>query len=345
MTEEPQTGAPEETGGTEQASEQRVERFVAFPKLRQGILETGEGSLLEHTKSLVEDHAKASVDSIDIGDGDRAIIQRNPDGGVSILDSADFDSWREKPLFLHGSPRITDLGSLIDYTNRFKDSDSVVFANDDRSSPSIAAVMDYHIAGEGPDHSDRARHGRHTATFPVPLSDEWKAWHQYNGQQLAMANFARFLEDHIVDVMPQGMVELNDEQKRFVTTLGGMQKLAEPAKLMELASGLQVFTEGEVQQAQRLSSGEGQITIKERHTDGKGSDLIVPSAFVIAIPVFRNGEPYQILVRLRYRPTSAGVTFFYELWRDDRVFDHAFDEAVQRVATETDLPVFRGSRE
>jgi hypothetical protein len=65
---------------------------------------------------------------------------------------------------------------------------------------------------------------------------------------------------------------------------------------------------------------------------------------VLNIPVFKSGELYQILVRLRYRKQAGGVVFFYELWRDDRVFDHAFDEAAERLSGATSLPLFRGRR-
>lgn len=305
------------------------------------IRENGEGSLLQHTIALVEDQRKPSFETINIGNGDSALAVRKPDGEVETFDPEAFDLWRARPFYLAASPNVSALESLIDYTNRFKGADSVVFADDDRSSPSIYTVLDYHA--EGAPSPSNARHCNHIVSFPVPLSDEWKAWTKLNGQEIAMANFARFLEDHIVDVMPSGLIELSEEQQRFVEALGGMSRVAEPAKLLELASGLQVFTKGEVQQAQRLASGEGQLTIRESHTDGQGNQLIVPSLFVIAIPVFRNGPRYQVMVRLRYRVTE-GIKFFYELWRSDLVFDHAFNEAVDAVIEQTSLPVYRGNR-
>lgn len=306
-----------------------------------GIHETGEGSLLAHTRNLVAEQGKASVEKIDIGNGDTALIKRRPGGEVEVLEPLAFDVWRARPFTLAELPQLTDLNSLIAYTNRFKDADSVVFANDTRTAPSIATVLDYHRAGAPL--PENARHGEHVVNFPVPLSDEWKAWTSLNGKEIAMANFARFLEDHIVDVLPEELIELSPEQQRFIEALGGMSRIASPAKLMELATGLQVFTKGELTQSTRLQSGEGQLTIKEQHQDGQGNQLIVPSSFVIAIPVFRNGDRYQIVVRLRYR-VSDGLKFFYELWRNDLVFDHAFNEAVTKVAEETALPVYRGAR-
>jgi hypothetical protein len=73
-----------------------------------------------------------------------------------------------------------------------------VFADDNRKAPSITAVLDYHKRG-GPDDGGQ-RFGRHQARHLLPLSDEWKAWAELNGEAITMPNFARFLEDHIVDV-------------------------------------------------------------------------------------------------------------------------------------------------
>lgn len=158
-----------------------------------------------------------------------------------------------------------------------------------------------------------------------------------------MPNFARFLEDHIVDVLSPGMIELSPAQEQFVEALGGRGRIADPARLMELATGLRVYEEAQVSQVTNLQSGEGELVLSSQHGDGQGGKLNIPSMFVIAIPVFQHGERYQILVRLRYRKVS-GIVFIYELWRDDMVFDHAFNEGVERVRDETKLTVYRGSR-
>lgn len=71
----------------------------------------------------------------------------------------------------------------------------------------------------------------------------------------------------------------------------------------------------------------------------------MPSIFLIGIPVFNNGPFYRIAARLRYRKNGGKIVFWYDLWRTDRTFDHAFSEAVERVKVETDLPVFIGKPE
>lgn len=309
---------------------------------RIGTQETGDGTLLERAVQVAEERTRAEFEQVDVEHGLQDVpIIRNPEGEVLVMPPADFDAYRSQPLYISGTAQLGSLDSLIDYTNRHKDSDSVVFADDDRKAPSITAVLDYHKQGGPADGGQRF--GRHQAKFGLPLSDQWKAWASLNGQAITMPNFARFLEDQIVDVMPVGMIELSASQEKFVEALGGRSKIADPARLLELATGLRIYENSQASQVVNLASGEGEITFTSNHTDAQGGTLNIPKMFVIAIPVFKHGDLYQIVVRLRYRKQGE-ITFVYEMWRDDLVFDHAFDEAADKVKAATSLPVFRGTR-
>lgn len=138
---------------------------------------------------------------------------------------------------------------------------------------------------------------------------------------------------------------LSEDIGKLVTTLGGKRELATPTKLIELSRGLQVNESSAIREAVKLSSGEGVISFQSEHLDAAGEQLHVPSMFLLAIPVFRNGPLYQVLARLRYRKQPGGLVFWYELSRTDRVFDHAFDEAVEQVRNDTGLPVLLGGPE
>jgi hypothetical protein len=61
--------------------------------------------------------------------------------------------------------------------------------------------------------------------------------------------------------------------------------------------------------------------------------------------VFQNGALYQIPARLRYRVSAGSVTWSFDLYRAQAVFDHAVDEACAHAAKETGLPLFMGSPE
>jgi uncharacterized protein YfdQ (DUF2303 family) len=309
-------------------------------------------SIVSDVRNLVEHYAAPTV--IDIKEPETEIVARAvlANGGLTPLPSGLFEPFRPHPRFRQGSSTLLSLDSLIDHVNRFKDDGSAVFANDDRNSPSITAVLDYHPKGGATEISTgelTPRFGKHRSLFTFPVSDEWKAWNAANGAQnaMTMADFAAFLEDRIIDVlyMIPGEDTLSEDLQRLVDTLGGGDTIATPNKLIQLARGLQINEAAVVQEAVNLQSGEGVIRFQSEHTDEHGGPLKVPALFLIGIPVFRNGPLYRLAARLRYRKKGPSIIFWYELWRTDRTFDAAFNEAVERVKVETELPVFIGKPE
>lgn len=301
------------------------------------------GPVIEAVRRLIEDHTVAKI-----------VTLRDPLTGMeapALISGEDicsvpvgvFDEYLPAPRFRRGTARFSQIESLIEHVNRFKDNDSVLFAVDDRTAPSITAVIDYLPAG--PEETAGTRFGRHRAVFPFPLSDEWNAWQEGNKKPMRMADFAAFLEDRIVDVldMIDGEDSLPEDMQKFVNAVGGL--IAGPSRLLELSVGLKVHEKSNVSEAVNLSTGEAQIQFASEHVDGYGSPLKVPNLFLIAIPVFKNGQFYRIASRLRYRKTAEGLVFWYELWRADRVFDHAFRDGCERARVDTELPLLFGTPE
>lgn len=313
----------------------------------------GVGGVIEAVRALVDENAKAAIIEITEPDtGLTTLAALMPNGAVASLPAALFDDIRETPRFRRGTAAMTSLYSFIDHVNRFGDDDSAVFADDNRSAPKLTAVLDYNRADvtHGVDDPTRVvgeyRHGKHRTTFAFPLSDEWKAWAAANGKVMAMADFALFLEDRIGDIAIAGDA-YPDHVARFVEQNGGEDRIAGYAALIELARGLKINETANVEEAVNLSSGEGQVRFSVEHNarNQAGTTVKVPTMFFISIPVFRKGAFYRIAARLRYRKTGEGLRFWYDLWRSDLSFDHAFTEAVDKVEAETPASVFYGSPE
>jgi uncharacterized protein YfdQ (DUF2303 family) len=251
------------------------------------------------------------------------------------------DEYLNKPERRKGTARLTDLNSFKAHVNRFKDIDSTLFADNRVVSPSISCVFDYHRQGaEG-----SPRFGEHRAFYAFPLSKEWQAWTKINAQEMGQGDFAEVIENRISDVIApsENTFSQNEHLKNLADLLGG--SFASPQRLVELSRGLSVRSDDRVQQATNLSTGEAVIQYTSEHKDHEGQPLKVPNLFLIAIPVFESGPLYQIAVRLRYRVRNGGIKWFFELYRTDKVFDHAFDEACKDAATETGLPLFIGGPE
>lgn len=322
----------------------------AIPFGRQGVHEGGvHGSVLSQTLAMVEEYTKPQPITLEVMGGATVPAQITKDG-VKVIPISAYEEYLPNPIRRKGAARMTDLDSFIALTNRHKNEESVIFANDSREAPGLTTVIDYHDRVDHHGEDALANFGEHEVTFRFPVSDEWKTWGGMNGQPMEMAQFARFLEDNIINVMEPGLItfpEGDDPAKRFVTLLGGTDKIANASTLMDLATNLHVNETSIAGEVVRLNDGSGSITFQSDHqtTNAQGVKVVVPTMFALAIPVFRNDQAYRVFARLRYRKAGGKIIFSYELWRTDLVFDHAFDLAVEKVQEGTGLPVLIGSKE
>ncbi len=301
-------------------------------------------SEINTANALVETYQKADFYEFD----DRAADNDAKGAGILVVpkgrEIVDVEKvlapYRAHPVRRRGTATFTDTASLAEYVKRFADPSSVLFADEDRARPSITAILDYNLEGSG----SLPRFGEHRARHSFILSDEWLAWHKADGMPMGMGDFAAFLEDRIIDVLTliaEDGDKLNEEQQKFVDATGG--KLATPGELLKLSVGLKVHEKSVAGETRNLASGEGEGEFRTQHETSIGAEIMrVPTAFLLAMPAFRNGPLYRVLARLRYRKTSAGLVFWYQLWRTDRVFDHAFRTGCEFIRVETALPLFYG---
>jgi len=170
-------------------------------------------------------------------------------------------------------------------------------------------------------------------------------------QPVDQQEFAAFLEERILDVLATPVLDVADvklsesdqELKRILALLHGV--LASPERMMDLSRGMAIIENAKVMSAVTLSSGEVSVVYEATHTDEQGGELKVPNLFLIGIPVFEGDGLYRVVVRLRYRKSGGSIKWFYSLYRAEKVFKHAFDEACGFVQKETDVPLLRGAPE
>lgn len=293
---------------------------------------------------LVKNHIKPEIVTVKGQDGQpETQVLILPEGLRAQPVKPFLDDYRIRPERREGTAIMTTLASFIDHAKRFADNHSALFANNDRAAPSLTAMLDYNETG----HAGAPRFGKHRTHYKFPLSDEWKIWSAKNRTAMSQADFAEFIEDRLADIAaPPDAVNapLDDaDVKNFAELLGG--NFAGPSKLVELSRGLAVHANEKVHNTVRLDSGETQVQYVSEHKDAGGGPIKVPNMFIIAVPVFNSGAIYRIAVRLRYRLKDGAVVWFYELYRPDRVFDHAFNQGCKLAATETGLPLFVGQPE
>jgi hypothetical protein len=310
------------------------------------ITAEGVGEVFKATRDFITESVRAEIITVNDPLTQTPVLAIvGAGGGISPLPDTFFDSGLLSPRFRRGTAAMTTLDSFIDHVNRFGDDDTAVFADDNRTSPKLTAVLDYHRA-DADDGQGQFRHGKHRTTFAFPLSDEWKAWKAKNGVVMSMGDFATFLEDRLADIAGAGD-DYTEHVERLVQESGGSDRIATYASLMELARGLHVYESAQVEEAVNLASGEGSIRFSVEHETKTrtGGSVKVPKLFFIAIPIFNKGAFYRIAARLRYRKTADGVKFWFDLYRSDLSFDHAFAEAVTKVDANTNASVFFGAPE
>lgn len=264
-----------------------------------------------------------------------------PKGQQMVSVKAFLDEYRDAPERIIGTSTLFDVDSFVAYVNRHKTTSSACFLDPSRSAPGVVAVIDYHGEKEGPDATAEPHFCQHRAKYAFPLSDEWKAWSAVNAKPLAQENFAAFLEDHVMDVLdPQNT---DPETQAFANKLG--MKFADGSTLVSLSRGLTIYAGFNMTKLVNLQTGEATMNFVEEHKDAQGAPLKIPGAFAIAIPVFRDGPNLQLAVRLRYRVSSGKVSWAFELYKPESVFDLAIDSAREEIADETKLDVFTGTPE
>jgi uncharacterized protein YfdQ (DUF2303 family) len=298
-----------------------------------------QGNVADSVATLVKRHVKPQLIKVEGQAGHIPTELLVVPAGLEVHSvKKHLDEYLDRPERRKGTAKLYDLASFVAHAKRFASPESVLFADNNMKSPSLMSVLDYHKAGYEGD----PQFGQHRGHYAFPLSDEWKAWMEKNREPMSQQDFAEFLENRISDVLAH-TGELNEKLQQFADLLGGT--FASPSKLVELSRGLAINEGTKVHQAVNLGSGEATVQYVSEHQDGAGNKLVVPNLFMIAIPVFVAGPIYQMAVRLRYRVRNGGITWFYELYREDKVFEHAFEEACDHAETETSLPLFVGAPE
>jgi uncharacterized protein YfdQ (DUF2303 family) len=257
--------------------------------------------------------------------------QKGSMAGVAGL----FEPHRTHPARKAGTAKVTTLESFVDLVNRHKTEDSVIFADTNWQSPSLTAVIDYHVAENG----GEARYGKHRIHYAFPLSEEWRAWIAQNGEKMRQADFAQWIEDHIAELVAPNARETAYNEETF-----GF-KTAPPNELQQLSRGLQIKVETRIKSSVTLQSGEGEIIWEEEHRDNMGNRLVVPGMFMLSIAPFFMGDVCRIPVRLRYKAAGGAAVWSFHLYRPDIYITNQINAALTDAVEKVALPAYQGAPE
>lgn len=263
------------------------------------------------------------------------MVSRPSGDGAFEIESvkAEIDKWRDAPERRRGTAVVGTIASFVDLVNRHKDANSAIFADLSDDKPCLTAVIDYHKLDGG------ARFGAHRIQYGFPISPEWAAWRAGNGRSMPQGEWASFIEEHIADLVAPLAAEKSQFETLFQT------KIALPSELISLSRNMQISVEARIKDVRVIQTGESEIVYEEVHKDGSGQKLIVPGLFIINIPLFRDGHPVRITVRLRYRRNDGKISWFYQLYRASEAVRARLQDDCDAVVKDTALPLYEGKPE
>lgn len=198
--------------------------------------------------------------------------------------------------------------SMAAYLNRFKNANTMLFADIDNNT--IRGVIDYHEASVGND-DIKARLSLHTATLKLPFSQEWKIWSENSGKLMPHVDFATFLEENSFDIVePAG------------------------ADLLERCRDLQVKSNVDFSSSVRM--GDTVSFDYQKGDDVTTKDKIgFPVQIRISIPVYFGERPVSVTCFLRRKVQEGRLWLGYVMSRAENVRQEEFHRVAGSIVDAT----------
>lgn len=217
------------------------------------------------------------------------------------------------PTRIQAQPQMIESGSFIDYVNRFKSEDTLIFAGVSDTGANLVAILDYHTEGLEPAYC------AHRVTFQTIPTKEWSDWMAANTKRMDQVAFATWLE----------------ENYPLITDPSG-------AVLLELVQTLIGKSDVRYNSAIRLKSGSSKLDFEEDVTlrgtsTTKEGEVELPQVITAGIAPFQGTEKYEVKARLKYRIESRKLQLWFETIAQHRIVRDAILGIVKEIAEKTKI--------
>lgn len=250
----------------------------------------------------------AGASTIKTEDGREFLI--TPDGFASREISDEHSLSVTSPRYIKQAVTLQTTDALVEYVNRYKGSDTVLFA--DIMANSIVAVVDYHA-------KIKAAHAAHRGTLTLGFSIEWAEWNKISGRLMEQLEFARFIEENGADV-----------------------KAPVGAELLECVRDLQAHRKVNFSKAVRTSSENENFEYTEETNATRKGGIEVPTKFQLGIPVYFGEPDTEVFAFLRWKLGDGNLTLGIALHRAEHVRQAVFKQIVLLIGEQTKCPVVFG---
>lgn len=232
------------------------------------------------------------------------------------------------PKIVTQAVKLQQVESMVAYLNRFKNGDSLLFANIQTNT--ILATIDYHRAPELGEPT--ATHNKHSATLVLPFSLEWQIWTSIDGKLMSHVDFANFLEENGPDVLPLGTMR---------DAAGNMIEDA-PSTMLELVRELQVKSNYGASSA--IRNGD-YVSIEMQKADDISTkrSVALPNQIDINIPVYFGEAPVLVHALIRRRVDDGALKLGIKLVRPEQARQDEFKRIVLGIEQDTMVPAHYGT--
>lgn len=209
------------------------------------------------------------------------------------------------PRYIRQSVTVQTADSLVEYVNRFKGENTLLFA--DIGSNLIVAQIDYHAP-------DRATNTAHSARLALPFSEEWGVWTAFSGKLKPQLEFARFIEENGADI-----------------------RAPDAAELLEAVRDLQAHRKVSFIKAVRTASENESFDYKDESGAVTKAGIELPTKFKLGIPVYFGEAETEVFAFLRWAidPEKGGLSLGIQLHRAEHVRQAVFKQIVIAAADRT----------
>lgn len=268
---------------------------------------------------MADENQAETISALTLDALDRPVIMTAADGREFLVTPEDMrvgnidipnkqDVLMPKVVTQHVKMQTAD--SLVDYVNRFKNTDSVLFA--DMANNSIVSIIDYHKQESETFTLPDPRLCIHRATLALPFSLEWQTWTRASGKLMSHLEFATFLEENAIDIKnPVG------------------------ADLLELCRDLQVRNDVSFGSTVRMGDYT-EINYKKDTDASKNGTMKLPQSIMLSIPVYFGEAPVPIMAFMRRKIDDGALFLGVQLSRAENVRQDEFHRIVDSVKTSVD---------
>ncbi len=191
------------------------------------------------------------------------------------------------------------------YVHDYKTSGSQLIA--DVGAGSLTAILDYPDTAAVDNPEDGIPNREHVAVWPVPFSEEFKAWNAFQGKMYPQGAFLEFLEENLSEIV-----------------------LPDPASILELVRDFDAIQTVKFASKKRLDNGDSSLQYMTE-TNVK-SGISIPKKITLEMPIYLGEQPVKFDAWFRTRIEEGQLALGIAFHRIQPVKIAAFRLAVTRIA-------------